>query len=214
MDKPLTYWDTFTTSYQMGSQKHRVYLLDLFKEKGVETLLDVGCGTGPIWEMIVNTVTDEVGRWDNIKKYKGVDYSPAMIEIANQEFPAAHFEVQDARKLSEWDNTWDCVLLMHSLDHLDDYQSAIAEAARVAKKYVCIVLWRSFVNGRYNNLNDRNMYGKQEGENPWEDTHLQEYSRELLEEEFVKNGLTVIQTAQGDDINEEGKYNFLFLLQK
>ena len=208
MDKPRTYWDTFTSLYQMGSQKHRVYLLNLLDQKGVESILDVGCGTGPIYQLITLPSTRK-----RTFKYKGVDYSPAMIEVAKKEFPLGNFEVQDARSLTEAALSWDCVLLMHCLDHLDDYQSAIKEAARVAKKYVCIVLWRSFVD-EGTRLNDRNMYGKKEGEEPWEDTHLQEYSRQVLEEEFNKNGLTVGHTAEGETLNEPERYNFLYLLSK
>ena len=206
--KPRTYWDTFEGPYQMGPQQHRVYLLDLLDRKGVESILDVGCGTGPIYQLI-NLPSTRVHSF----KYKGTDYSPAMIEICKKEFPDGDFEVEDARHLTEPDNTWDCVLLMHCLDHLDDYKSAIKEAARVAKKYVCIVLWRSFV-AEGTNLNPRNMYGKEEGEAPWEDTYLQEYSREVLEKEFADNNLVVEETAEGEKVNEDNKYNFVFLLKK
>ena len=209
MDKPILYWDTFTTPYQMGEQKHRTYLLDLLKEKGVESLLDVGAGTGPIFDLIVN---NEEGRWDNIKKYKGTDYSEGMIEVCKREFPYGDWEVQDARKLKEEDSSWDCVLLMHCLDHLDDYKAAIKEATRVSKKYILIVLWRSFSNT--DNLNDRNMMGKQEGEEPWKDTHLHEYSRLDLEDCFRVNDLDIRHTAEGEAINSDhSKYNFLFLLE-
>lgn len=212
-----TYWDTFEGLYQMGSQKHRIYLLDLLKRHDVKSILDVGCGTGPIYEMIKNTKeTTEDGfvidnRWDF--DYKGTDYSPAMIAIAQENFPEAKWEVQDARSLTEKDDSWDCVLLMHALDHLDDYQAAIKEAARVTSKYVCIVLWRAFVD-EGTRLNPRNMYGKQEGEEPWEDTYLQEYSKQSLEEEFKKNNLSIEEIAEGELINDLGKYNFLYLLKK
>ena len=129
-----TYWDTFEGSYQHGAQKHRIYALNLFREKGVESILDVGMGTGPIYQLIENNKE----LWDF--KYKGTDYSPVMVAIAKENFPEGWFEVEDARHLKEPDNSWDCVLLMHCLDHLDDYQSAIREATRVAKKYVCIIL--------------------------------------------------------------------------
>lgn len=211
MKTPRTYWDTFTTSYQMGEQKHRVYMLDLLKQKGVSSLLDVGGGTMPIYDLIIN---NSEGRWDNIHNYKGTDYSYAMVDIAKEMFPYGKFEVEDARALKEADNSWDCVLLMHALDHLDDYKAAIREAARVSKKYVCIILWRPFVQ-EGTNLNDRNMMGKQEGEKPWEDTYLQEYSREVLEEEFKKNNLTVEHVADGEEINsDQSHYNWLILLRK
>lgn len=217
MNNPKTFWDTFTTTYQMGSQKHRVFMLDLLQKVGVKSLLDVGCGTAPIYEMIKNTEVDvegfiKVKRWEF--KYKGTDYSEGMIEVCKREFPEGDFEQQDARKLKEKDNSWDAVVLLHCLDHLDDYQSAIKEAARVSKKYVCIVLWRGFV-AEGTNLNDRNMYGKEEGEEPWEDTHLQEYSREVLEKAFKDAGLEIVQERDGEDINsDQSKYNYLVLLKK
>jgi len=217
MKSPRTYWDTFETPYQMGKQKHREYMLDLLKDKGVKSLFDDGCGTGPIYQLIKDTTeTTNDGvvfkRWEFI--YKGTDYSPAMIEIATGQFPEATFEVQDARKLSEESGTWDCVLLMHSLDHLDDYKAAIKEAARVSKKYVCIILWRSFTQ-EGTNLNPKNRMGKEEGEPDWEDTYLHEYSKEALDEAFKEAGLVIEEIAEGEKLNSDSShYNFLYLLKK
>lgn len=213
MDKARkTYWDheDFASPYQMGSQKHRVYLLDKLKQLEVKSLLDVGCGTGPIYEMIT---TDSDGRWDNILRYRGIDYSWQMIETAQEVMPFGDFKVGDARKIEEPDESYDCVLLMHALDHLDDYKAAIAEAARVSKKYVTIILWRSFVN-EGTHLNDRNMYGKKEDEEPWEDTHLQEYSKDALIEEFKKYDLVDVDYNDGPDVNDEGKHNLVWILKK
>lgn len=211
--KSRTYWEheDFAVPYQQGPQKHRLYILDKLRELGVVTLLDEGCGTGPIYELITNPPTE--GRWDNIHKYKGTDYSWRMIETAKQQFPYGHFEVQDARALKEADNSWDCVLLMHCLDHLDNYQKAIEEAVRVSKKYIAIILWRGFVN-EGTHLNPRNMYGKQEGEQPWEDTFLQEYSRDSLIKEFDKYNLIDVDIAEGDEVSDPGKYNFIWILKK
>ena len=215
MDTPKirTYWDTedFANPYQMGPQKHRLYILDKLRELGVITLLDEGCGTGPIYDLICNPPVE--GRWDNIHKYKGTDYSWRMIETAKKLFPYGAFEVQDARALKEPDNSWDCVLLMHCLDHLDNYQKAIEEAVRVSRKYVAIIFWRGFVN-EGTNLNPRNMYGKQEGDEPWEDTFLQEYSRDSLIKEFDRHGLIDVDIAEGDEVSDPGKYNFIWILKK
>ena len=214
MPDQRTYWEheDFGVPYQMGPQKHRLYILDKLKELGVVTLLDVGCGTGPIYDLIVNPPEVE-GRWDNIHKYKGTDYSWRMIETAKRLFPYGNFEVQDARKMNESDNSWDCVLLMHCLDHLDNYQDAIAEAVRVSRKYIAIIFWRGFVN-EGTNLNPKNMYGKKEGEQPWEDTFLQEYSREALIKEFDAHHLTDVDIAEGEEVSDSGKFNFIWILKK
>lgn len=210
--KKVTYWDTFESAYQMGIQKHRVYMLDLLKEKGVESILDVGCGTGPIWGIIKEARERGENKWDFT--YLGTDYSWAMIEQAKKSFPEIHWQIEDARHLTLGDSTWDCVLLMHCLDHVDDYKQAIKEAARVSKKYVCIILWRPFVlTGTQ--LNDRNMMDKKEGEEPWKDTYLHEYSREALVEAFDEANLKIVQETYGEEINSnQSSYNYLFLLEK
>lgn len=207
--KEVVFWDSFHSLYQMGPSKHRTYLLDKLKELKVESFLDVGCGTGPLYDLIKNSPSN-VG-WNF--NYKGTDYSWAMIEQCQKHFPNGDWEVQDARELNEASNSWDAVVLMHCLDHLDNYQAAIQEATRVAKKYVVIILWRNFA-AVGTNLNNKNMMNKNPGEEPWEDTHLQEYSREVLLEEFAKNNLKIIEETQGEVINDPGKYNYIFWLEK
>lgn len=209
MKQPKTYWEhsDFEVPYQHGRRKHRVYLLDLLKEKGVKSLLDVGCGNGSLWSVI----KEDRSKYNFT--YLGVDYSRTMIESAKRTFSECAWFVEDARHLNQADNSWDCVLLMHCLDHLDDYESAIREAARVAQRYVCIILWRPFVE-EGTRLNPRNMYGKKEGEEPWEDTYLHEYSSDVLDDEFSKNNLIIEHIAEGEIINDPRHYNWLCLLKK
>jgi len=215
------FWDNMVdVPYQMGPQKHRLYVLDLLKRKDVTSILDVGCGTGPIYEIIKNTweatsdLITELPKYNF--KYKGVDYSPKFINWAKKEFPEADFEVQNARNLKEKDNSWDCVLLMHALDHIDPYQKVIAEAVRVTKRYVCIILWRSFqIEGRGTHINPINRIGKEPTDKPWDDTFLIDFQKSDLEAEFAKNNLIVEEIAEGEIINEGGKIgNFLFLCRK
>ena len=199
-----TFWEEFTTPYQMGEQKHRMFTLEYLCKLGVKSILDVGCGTGPMGEIILK---------HNLPfKYKGTDYSHSMIAVANGLMPELDWEVEDMRKLREKDNSWDCVLLMHSLDHTDDYKSSIKEATRVSNKYVCIILWRA-LKDEGTNLNSVNRMGKKDNEEPFEDTHLQEYSIQTLQEEFKKNKLELIEVINDERVNE-GKSNTLFILQK
>lgn len=226
MNNPKNYWDSIVQGnslYQMGPQSHRIYLLDLLREKGVKSVFDVGCGTGPIWQLIRDDLNETVqggepvesARWNF--KYKGTDYSEGMIESCKFNFPEGDFEVQDARHLLEKDNSWDCVLLMHSLDHLDDYEAAIKEAARVAKKYVLIVLWRgiNYKDDAQNNLNSKNRYGKDESDpNDWEDTHLQDFAWNPLKKAFKDAKLKIALKEDGPEVNKEGRYNTVILLEK
>ena len=213
------FWDSDSVvkPYQMGPHKHRLYLLTMLDKRLVRSLLDVGCGTAPIYEIIKKCRIDYgYGlRKYSIKKYKGTDYSEGMIESCKQQFSEGDFEVEDARYLKEKDNSWDCVLLLHTLDHVNDYKAVIKEAARVAKRYVCIVLWRAFADDGQVHINDRNMIDKKEEEEPWLDSYLMQFPRELLEKEFKRNKLKIEETAEGEQLNSgQSKWNFLFLLSK
>lgn len=207
-----TYWEIVDVPYQHGPHKHRLFLLDLLAEKKIKSLLDVGCGTGPIYDLLIN---GEEGRWDNIIKYKGIDYCHRFIEWAKKEYGEKLFELQDARHLDEPNEAWDCVLLMHSLDHIKEWEQVIKEATRVSKQYIVIILWQDFRLDGEVKINDRNMFCKQEGEEPWADTYLLQYSREKLEPEFKRNNLRIAEEAGGDLINsDQSKWNYLFLLEK
>lgn len=206
MDNPRVYWDIVDVPYQMGVQKHRLYVLDLLKSKKVKSILDVGCGTGPIYDLIVKNKYKF--------EYKGVDYSPNFITWAGREF-GDMFELADARQLNEANGSYDCVLLMHSLDHVKEWQKVLAEAERVSRKYVCVVLWRMFRTDGDVQINDRNTMGKAEGEDPWEDTYLLQFAPEPLEEEFKRLGLKIEETAEGEQLNsDQSRYNFMYLLRK
>ena len=223
--KSKNYWDYLVEDgrmYQMGGQSHRIYLLDLLagqkndrivQVNPIRSLLDIGCGTAPIYELLQMDAKKNDSKWDIIEKYKGSDYSEGMIRVCKKEFPQGDFAVEDARSLSEETASFDCVLLLHCLDHLDDYEKAINEAARVSRKYVCIVLWREFTTNGLNNLNDKNSYGRDDGGH-WEDTHLQDYSKEKLLEAFKKAKLNLVLDKSDEEINKEGKHNTLFLLEK
>ncbi len=211
-----SYWenDFFKIPYQMGVQPHREFLLDLLKEKEVVSILDVGCGTGPIYQMIQEDKKKKGQlKWRWPFDYKGVDYSKTMIATAKREFPDGDFEVQDMRKLKELDDSWDCVLLMHALDHVDKYEEAIKEAARVAERYVCIVLWRKFVP-EGTALNSVNTMDRDDGI-PWDDTHMQDYSMDVLFDAFRAAKLEVEKIEVGGKLNGSyARYNSLFLLRK
>ena len=204
------YWDKVAQKgqYQMGPQIHRIYLLNLLKKLGVKSFLDVGCGTGPLYELLINAPLRD---YLPISEYKGVDYSEEMIRVCKKEFPKGNFEVQDARKLLEVDNSWDAVVLMHCLDHLDKYQEAIQEAARVTRQYVIIILWRA-LTGNDNNLNSHNSLERIEGE--WSDTHLQEYSIVNLLNAFAYADLRLELEYAGEEINQGNSQNRLFVLKK
>ncbi|WP_413207256.1 methyltransferase domain-containing protein [Rhodospirillum sp. A1_3_36] len=93
------------------------------------SLLDVGCGSGYYRSVFDHLVPGGV-------EYQGIDYSPAMIALAREQDPNGAFTVADAANLPYATNSFDIVFNGVSLMHILDFEAAIQEAARVARRYV------------------------------------------------------------------------------
>jgi ubiquinone/menaquinone biosynthesis C-methylase UbiE len=85
-------------------------------------ILDIGCGTGEF-----------AGLFKNLD-YTGIDIDPAYIDYAKKHYPGS-FQIMDATQLDFPDETFDRLLIMATLHHLDNEQMAqvLAEAKRVLK---------------------------------------------------------------------------------
>jgi 2-polyprenyl-6-hydroxyphenyl methylase/3-demethylubiquinone-9 3-methyltransferase len=95
-------------------------------ESSLETLkiLDVGCGAG----FIANPLA-QMGY-----KVKGIDVSPSTIEQARRRAVAGLiYEVEDAFNLRDQDGSYDVVLVLDVLEHVEEWQGLLKEAARVLK---------------------------------------------------------------------------------
>lgn len=107
-----------------------------------ESLLDVGCGPGVTYESFF-----KAGRADVTAHYTGLDVSPGMVEACRDLFPEGDFRQGSADELPFDDGRFDVVLLRHVLEHALGYEREIAEAVRVARKRVIIVMWRPLTQG-------------------------------------------------------------------
>ncbi len=89
---------------------------------GCSKVLDLGCGTGLITQVLSGSVT-------------GVDISPWKVERARQHLPHVTFTVDDVENLLTLpaNNCFDAVVCTDVLEHLENPDRAIAEAWRVLK---------------------------------------------------------------------------------
>lgn len=142
------------------------------------TLLEVGCSSGYYSEAFA------------IKglhlDYAGCDFSPAFIEMAYRYYPSINFRVEDATALSYDDDSFDIVLSGCCLLHIPAYEDAIAEASRVARRYVIFHRTPIF-HQRSTAYFTKLAYGVKTVE-----IHFNEQELVAL---FLKNGLRVIAIA-------------------
>lgn len=92
------------------------------------SLLEVGCSSGYYSEALAIKGVDV--------EYAGCDYSEGFVELARRYYPTLDFRVEDATALRYPDASYDVVLSGCCLLHIPEYESAIREAARVARRHV------------------------------------------------------------------------------
>jgi len=87
--------------------------------------LDVGCGEGGLTRML----------WEKGYKSFGIDVDQEKIETAKKRFGATelNFEMQDAAALKFPDKSFDLVLCLELIEHIDDPEGLLIEIARVLK---------------------------------------------------------------------------------
>lgn len=91
------------------------------------SVLEIGCSSG-YYSEVFELAGLQV-------KYQGCDYSPAFVELAKQRYPTIPFQVGDATALTYATAAFDIAISGCCILHILNYEKAIAETARVAKKY-------------------------------------------------------------------------------
>ena len=100
------------------------------KNLNATTVLDVGCGEG---FTLLRLKNENIGQ-----KLSGIDNNEQAIAYANKNYPELEIKKGDVYKLPYKDNSFDLVLCMEVLEHLDKPLVALEELKRVSKKYVLL----------------------------------------------------------------------------
>lgn len=124
-----------------------IYNRELGEEMDV---LDAGCSNG-LYKWILSA-----GGYTNWS-YTGLDYSPAFRDFAKRVNSSAHVDVGDILDMPYSDKTFKIVVTSLINLHKDDWEQAIDEAFRVARKYV--IFHRFVLSGDKTKMYEVDAYG-------------------------------------------------------
>ena len=118
--------------YEMCKDDYPPILEELRKVR-FENLLDVGCGTGPMIELLTVECPD--------RHFTGLDLTPKMIEEANKKhLPNTTFIVGDSENLPFEDASFDTVICANSFHHYPNPQRFFDGVARVLRPGGVLIL--------------------------------------------------------------------------
>lgn len=118
-----------------GEVEHRNQLAELVLAhmRPGEALLDVGCGTGLLYQTLAKKPSSLA--------YTGIDSSREMLRLARSKHPEGRFLEGDALSLGLRESSFDGVCAFEVFGHLPDPSLALREMYRVASRTVLFTLW-------------------------------------------------------------------------
>ena len=120
------YDETDTILYSKYGKISCKYIYDYLKDREYKNLLDIGCGTG----YLINMLSKEKDA-----EYIGLDLSSEMIKQANNKnIKNAKFIEGKSDELPFEDNTFDIVTCSQSFHHYPETNKPLQEALRVLKR--------------------------------------------------------------------------------
>ena len=107
-------------------------VIDLCLNGGdISAVLDVGTGSGLFAEAFGKQGLTVAG----------IDVNPEMIKAAKKYVPDGDFRLAPMEQIPFPDKAFDLVFMGHVLHEADDYDQALGEAKRCARKRVCALEW-------------------------------------------------------------------------
>lgn len=118
--------------YEMCKYDYPKVLAEL-KKVDFQDVLDCGCGTGPMVEILTEEYPD--------KQYTGLDLTPEMIKKAQEKnLPNTEFIVGDCEKLLFADESFDVIICTNSFHHYPNPQAFFDNVYRVLRKNGRLIL--------------------------------------------------------------------------
>lgn len=104
--------------------------LDVLNKYNFNSILDVGCGKGPITHLLKK----------NNNEVLGVDLSKTAIKKAKTKFPKIDFQVLDANDILSLNKKFDLVVCMEVLSYVEHWKKFIKDISEISK-YILLYLY-------------------------------------------------------------------------
>ena len=108
------YWDEITA------------YCDYFSQEDI-SVLEIGCGAGELLNGI------------RAKRKVGIDFSPAMIAVAKEKYPAVEFHVMEAENI-QLQEKFDLIIISNLIGYLDDVQEVFRQLHKVCHSQTKIIV--------------------------------------------------------------------------
>lgn len=168
---PQEYIDMF--KMEPFATASRPYLLKVIKDNNYQTLLE--CGFGGADDAI--KIHEE---FPNIS-YTGIDKTEVFVDRAKELCVFSNFEflLANMEAMPFSDNSFDLVYGKYVLEHLPYYKNALKEMIRVARKKVIVVLFRSLLLGKEDEIKPDTITGTKVYENSYAKIPLEQFVTSL-----------------------------------
>ncbi len=147
----IQFTDKYTKSGNIGDLLVQNFFKTISKISpyDVANVLEVGCGAGYSMQHLCKFFGPSV-------VYSACDIDPELVTLTKQKNPAVECMTASIYELPYPDHSFDIVVCLEVLEHLEYPDKALAELARVSKKYIVAStphepLWRvlNMVRGKY-----------------------------------------------------------------
>ena len=118
------YYENYRNEYKQLFKSEKFFFEEFLNN--AKSVIDIGCASGGMYQIINEKFTNV--------KYKGLDISKNLINIARTNYPRGDFELADGTSLSYKNDFVDCILSLGTTVHDQEWKNLIKEAFRVCSK--------------------------------------------------------------------------------
>lgn len=190
VDEYIAYFNSKDLHGKVQFQKEIDVLVDNLKNGS--KILDVGTAIGDYPKYLTEKCHKQ---FDVI----GIDSAENMIKVARENAPLAHFQVMDMRKLNFSDNSFDAILCLATLIHVDDNTTL-----NILNKFDLMLKDKGIIiiNVMEHNGGDKEIFDK-EPFNPKYNTYFNRYTKDFFINWFKNKKYEIMNIFDNPIFNSE-----------